>query len=52
MFCHASAFLRCIEPLVNGVNFARPTLPVPVFQPHDLVQRPVKIVRDIGYLLE
>ncbi len=40
------------QPAVDPGDLLRPALPVGVLEGQDLVQRPVEVVGDVGYLLE
>jgi len=41
-----------IEALVNLGDLFHPTLSFLMFQAHDMLIRPMKVIRDIGYLLK
>jgi hypothetical protein len=47
----SSSKLLSIDPAVNRRDLLHPLPPVCMLQFHDLVMRPVKVVRDKGYLL-
>ena len=42
---------RFIHPAVERSDLLPPTPAVPVFQVQDIVQRPMKVVGNVGYLL-
>jgi hypothetical protein len=42
--------LLSVHAFVNRGNLADPTAPVPVFQVQNRVERPMKVVREEGYL--
>ena len=40
-----------VEPAVDLRDLRDPLLPLTVFEPEDLLVRPVKVIRDVRYLL-
>ncbi len=40
-----------VELAVDVGDFPNPPLPLPVLEMHDLIERPVKMIGNIGYLL-
>src|SRR5262249_11420582 len=43
---------RLVEPLVDLGDLLHPPLTLPVVEVHDLPVRPMKVIRDVGYLLK
>jgi hypothetical protein len=43
---------RLVKSLVDLGDLLHPPLTLPVVEVHDLPMRPMKVVRDVGYLLK
>lgn len=48
---HGSRSLRFIEPAIDIGDFFHPALALHVLKVQDIVAWPVKVIRDVGYLL-